>query len=758
MTKHMEVILAVIRPKSSHNGLDYKSKYYDILLLDHRNIDKHGKATKFLPSFKLTHNDEEPREKVLTQLYLLTGSEHGGIKGERALLVPWNEKEGYRDSLSHYALYFIPVSSRDKLNSSFVDKSPSSPGFYSLESMIHSINTASMNFPVRTQTFIMHLESWLKDKHLRNGSLDILFRSRADFRISLSVSNPVFFPVDMGLSESPVPLRNDIPNEIRIAANEYLAKMMSVEKCNKVVINTLFGSGLSVKPRSRQWPMVPHEDYPGGINGSSTTSRKSSLESSIDPDNFPEPEQSPLHVYASMGDVQKLQEFISRGHMHSNGNDFGWTPIHCAVWYGHSNAVQVLLTAGCSPNVVNPEDRTPLHLAALKGYPNVAEVLLNHPEIDINALDKQGRTPLEVCKQGRSVQHDEVARKIEMASRQPRQIEVLLMDGERENLNLTAGANTSVQQLNQQMLRKFDMPETPYADIFTIWICSPCLELQLKPEHKPIEHMNSWKRRIVGMLTDADPNKEEPHLKWRRNAKISLIIEREVIHPKAINLLYHEAKQNYLKAMYPCKEQDVLVLTSLLLYIKHGSSPSAAKAFLSKNLQSLVPSPMLNARSRSNWSSKIHNHYKEFSNKLGERTDSRFRSKQYLQTEFLRNCRNLTVYGSAFFTGILQQGNARTDVKCFIGVNDVGLHIINYNTRLMLHSYKYSEISWQLPPTDYAVLEVLVVRTDSRGSERHSPRNQLKLRTKQAGMINHLMRKLSHITYGIVYSRSVQNS
>ena len=50
------MVLAVIRPKSIHNGTEYKPKYYDILLLDHRNPDKHGKTTKFLPSFKLTGN------------------------------------------------------------------------------------------------------------------------------------------------------------------------------------------------------------------------------------------------------------------------------------------------------------------------------------------------------------------------------------------------------------------------------------------------------------------------------------------------------------------------------------------------------------------------------------------------------------------------------------------------------------------------------------------------------------------------------
>ena len=55
------------------------------------------------------------------------------------------------------------------------------------------------------------------------------------------------------------------------------------------------------------------------------------------------------------------------------------------------------------------------------------------------------------------------------------------------------------------------------------------LELQLKPEHKPIQHLNDWKRRIVLMLTDQDPNKEEPQLFWRRDAILSIEEEKKVI-------------------------------------------------------------------------------------------------------------------------------------------------------------------------------------------------------------------------------------
>ena len=53
-------------------------------------------------------------------------------------------------------------------------------------------------------------------------------------------------------------------------------------------------------------------------------------------------------------------------------------------------------------------------------------------------------------------------------------------------------------------------------------------ELQLKPDHKPIQHLNDWKRKIVGMLTDMDPSREDPQLFWRRDAILSITDERKV--------------------------------------------------------------------------------------------------------------------------------------------------------------------------------------------------------------------------------------
>ena len=58
----------------------------------------------------------------------------------------------------------------------------------------------------------------------------------------------------------------------------------------------------------------------------------------------------------------------------------------------------------------------------------------------------------------------------------------------------------------------------------------PCFsELQLKQDHKPVEHLNNWTKKIVGMLTDGDPKQEMPQLRWRRNAKIGLSEEKQVL-------------------------------------------------------------------------------------------------------------------------------------------------------------------------------------------------------------------------------------
>lgn len=82
------------------------------------------------------------------------------------------------------------------------------------------------------------LFSWLKEKHSTSGTLDILFRNRTDYRIKFIVNSPSFPSSTNGDGT------NDTPEKKRLTANEARAKMLAIEKCDKVVMNPLFGSKL----------------------------------------------------------------------------------------------------------------------------------------------------------------------------------------------------------------------------------------------------------------------------------------------------------------------------------------------------------------------------------------------------------------------------------------------------------------------------------------------------------------------------------
>ena len=45
----------------------------------------------------------------------------------------------------------------------------------------------------------------------------------------------------------------------------------------------------------------------------------------------------------------------------------GFTPLHCACYYGHTDAVAALLKAGASVEPVGPKDITPFMLAVRRG-------------------------------------------------------------------------------------------------------------------------------------------------------------------------------------------------------------------------------------------------------------------------------------------------------------------------------------------------------------------------------------------------------
>lgn len=758
----MQAAVAVLRPKqnASFVSSEFHPGLYEILLQETTKLPKRSpggsrisdeevveeratkKTVKHLPTTSVVL-DNEPCDALLTYLYKITGGDSGGLKGKHTVFVP--PSSPVNDN-SHVCgmLYCISVDANDKLNSVHLAQQPSLPTFYSLDLVLQTLNSSVVPYHKQTRLMLQRLHSWLQEQHGIPGKMNLLFSSSAEDRLKWSITNPAYRDDSPFMAGMPSMLSD---GSMLTLSKEAHTKMLAADKCDITKINPLFGSDLVYKCKvdkvvvNKFWGLgQPDYSKVSSAADSGLGFLTDTATRSMQPPPF-WAKDYPLHQCAAVGDAEGIERLLREGWSALQKDRNSLTPLHHAAVNGHINAVSVLLNRGqCTPNLINDSGSTPLHLAASQGKAYIVELLLSHQDTDVNLLDKLGKTALDYCETITKTQWVASANLLRFAMSQPTPtIQVYLMDGSCRLLNLVSKANTTVQQLHQQMMKALNLPEN-CNHLFTIWICSRNLQLQLKPEHKPIQHLNDWKRRIVTMLTDQDPNREDPQLFWRRDAILSIDDEKKVKHHVAINLLFLEAYHNYIKSLYPCAEHDATILAGILLQLQHGDFDPVKQSqyHISEQLMpTLIPHAMVQNRYQY-WSKTIIDQYRHYSKNM----ITRERTMPILQMHFLTICWNLTAYGSAFFTGYVQT-KGRVSAPVYIGVNDIGIHIITVETKTMWKSFIYGDIEWQLKRSDYPMLEI---KTKSSGG-RQQPQAAT-LHTKQAGLIEHLMTKLSQLHGG----------
>jgi hypothetical protein len=76
-------------------------------------------------------------------------------------------------------------------------------------------------------------------------------------------------------------------------------------------------------------------------------------------------------------------------------NVSGWTALHYASWYGHSEVVKLFLAhPAINVNVLTKAGSTPLLLSCSSGKVSVVQVLLKDPRVEITLADEGNCTPL----------------------------------------------------------------------------------------------------------------------------------------------------------------------------------------------------------------------------------------------------------------------------------------------------------------------------------------------------------------------------
>ncbi|XP_060713105.1 krev interaction trapped protein 1 [Tachysurus vachellii] len=717
-----DVFVAVIRPKSavSLSSKEYRAKAYEILLIEVPLEGKEKKRKKVLLGTKI-HTNSDKTKSILEYVDEATKpiSNNQGITGKRVVHMKKFPLDGENEG-KEASLFIVPINVKDNSKPVY---HPGSPSFYCLQDIMRVCSETSAHFNSITSKMLLGLDKWLAEQHSVPHAIPALFRPAPIERVKTNVSNPAYS------SESKL---NDTSLHMGYTALEIKSKMMSLEKADMCIENPLYGSDLQYTNRVDKVIINPYfglgaPDY-SKIQIPKREKWQHSMTSVTEDKDRQWVDDFPLHRSACEGDTELLSKLLDSGFSVKQLDSDHWAPIHYACWHGKVEATKLLLEKGnCNPNLLNGQLSSPLHFAAGGGHSEIVELLLKHPDIDRHIEDQQKRSPLQICEENKQNNWEETVKLLKQANNQPyEKVRIYRMDGSYRSVELKHGNNTTVQQIMEGM--RLSQETQQY---FTIWICSENLSLQLKPYHRPLQHLRIWPE-IVTDLTALDPQRESPQLFLRRDVRLPLDVEKKVEDPLSILILFDEARYFLLKGFFSSPDSKLITLASLLLQIIYGNydSKKHKQGFLNEeNLKSIVPISKVKSKAH-HWTNRILHEYKSLSTSEGVSKEM-----HHLQRLFLQNCWEIPTYGAAFFTGqVYTKASSSTHkvIRVYLGVNTKGLHLMNMETKVLHLSMEYGTFMWELGPADQYV-------------QIHSLENKKNfiVHTKQAGLIVKLLMKLS---------------
>ncbi|XP_028660001.1 FERM domain-containing protein 8 [Erpetoichthys calabaricus] len=366
---------------------------------------------------------------------------------------------------------------------------------------------------------------------------------------------------------------------------------------------------------------------------------------------------------------------------------------------------------------------------------------------------------MEGCDSGLPSEPSEPSQRGSLSSAGARALEVLIYLVNDTAIQLMVDNMTSItaQDLGRSVREALQLPEIA-GDVFTLWIVSPLLELQLKPKHQPYKLCRQWQDLLYRFTdcSDDDIAHDEPCLQLRRNVFFPKAKEFLIEDESVLRLLYEEAKMNILDGRYPCDIEDCERLGALSCRIELGqfSQQQSCTGLLREKLDSYLPSHLCR-RGHGNFFSAIlgkgarqHNleqsllqAYQTITDPSDYTEDQRL--KKHLQ-DYLHLCHQLPYYGCAFFTGeidkpvqgFLQRGGRKS---VFIAISLEGVYVIDIKEKHVLLGLHFNELSWDHTyPEEEDDTHILWLEFD--GEEAGTSVNKLlKIYSKQAELMSGLI-------------------
>ncbi|CAH1393403.1 unnamed protein product [Nezara viridula] len=268
-------------------------------------------------------------------------------------------------------------------------------------------------------------------------------------------------------------------------------------------------------------------------------------------------------------------------------------------------------------------------------------------------------------------------------------------------MEIEDGTNATVQDLVQSITQEEQLRLPRVAStIFTLWMSSGLLELQLKPHHKPLHIRNKWPVLLAkyAHASESRQRRDEPVLSFKRNVFYPLNQEERIKDEKILELLYAEAKYNILEGRYPCDVTQYIMLGSIQARIELGPyNPQYHTLHFFREQQSrFLPSHIRNM----SWNSCLRLNSKD-APEVRLLEQYRRLPDRKLHKKYLEFCWTLPYYGSAFFQGQIEQPVrglksliTHQDIPVLVGINGRGVYIINNIHYTLLVGLKYEELSW----------------------------------------------------------------
>nr|XP_049704886.1 FERM domain-containing protein 8 [Helicoverpa armigera] len=241
------------------------------------------------------------------------------------------------------------------------------------------------------------------------------------------------------------------------------------------------------------------------------------------------------------------------------------------------------------------------------------------------------------------------------------------------------------------------------ANVFALWMCSPLLEIQLKPHHCPWRFWANWQKLVhrYGHGSESRLNRDQPVLRLQRNVFFPKHLEEGIKDSRIQELLYEEARHNVVTGRYPLESAQAVMLGGLQARIQLGPyDPHRHTArffraqqdkYLPKHARSGRWAALLPAGRKGSPEARL----------LEQAQRPPAAPPRKLRHKYLAHTRTLPTYGAAFFQGQIEQPVrsltsllTHEDIPVLVAVNSNGVYVIDDTESTVLLGLLYEELSW----------------------------------------------------------------